>query len=95
MSHVIGPGRAYTVCFGGISTEDAQCRVGRQVFVFRPHDDNSGRLGRGDMMETFGTSLGGFPTLSPFGGSAPLTYFPTHAVALLRLLHASPPLPDS
>ena len=63
LSHVIGPGRAYTVCFGGISTEDARCRVGRQVFVFRPHGDNSGRLGRGDMMETFGTSLGGFPTL--------------------------------
>lgn len=31
MSNVIGPGRAYTVCFGGISTEDARVRVGRHV----------------------------------------------------------------
>ncbi len=33
MSNVIGPGRAYTVCFGGISTEDARFRVGRHVLV--------------------------------------------------------------
>lgn len=34
VSNVIGPGRAYTVCFGGISTEDARYRVGRHVARF-------------------------------------------------------------
>lgn len=31
VSDVIGPGRAYTVCFGGVCVEDARFRVGRYV----------------------------------------------------------------